>query len=609
MRRRTLIALLAAGLLGLAGAGSASATDPDDQHGSLSGHLPASSQNVELVGKLRLTNVADGISDVSALGNHAYLGAFRPECGSGGVHVVNVAAAASPQKVAFIPSHPNVYVGEGVHVIRMNTTAFRGDVLVHNNEPCNTSSPWRGGVSIWDVTNPASPQPLKLNFGDSTPAVTNGIEHATHSVQAWTTGNRAFVAMTDNTEAGGLDVDIVEITDPRNPVLIAETGFPQWPTSSWQLGRGGVINHHDMQVEYIDGHWYMLVSYWDAGHILLNVDNPASPTFVGRNGFLATDPLSGFSPPEGNAHQAYWSSDKRWIIGTDEDFAPYRLVAKITSGPFAGTEFTAQPARGIPQVTPEDPLVGPTVYVGRACGSIPAALSPDAIAVVERGDCSFQAKATNVNAARYAGGIVFNGPSAGQCETLVNMLVTTSDVPMLFVARSTGYKILGITGYNPANCPGGANPALPAVGTAGESVDIRSLFDGWGYVRLIDAQTLQEVDQYAIPEAFDEDYAQGFGNLTVHEVKTDPRRVDRAYLSYYSGGLRVLDFGGGTLREVGHFIDVGGNDFWGIFPLLQGQALLNDKDRGRGRDNEKRPLLLMSDRDFGLYVLRYTGKE
>jgi hypothetical protein len=40
-----------------------------DQHGGMGGHLPASSANVELVGKVRLTNVPGGISDVGAFGN------------------------------------------------------------------------------------------------------------------------------------------------------------------------------------------------------------------------------------------------------------------------------------------------------------------------------------------------------------------------------------------------------------------------------------------------------------------------------------------------------------------------------------------------------------
>jgi hypothetical protein len=46
------------------------------------------------------------------------------------------------------------------------------------------------------------------------------------------------------------------------------------------------------------------------------------------------------------------------------------------------------------------------------------------------------------------------------------------------------------------------------------------------------------------------------------------------------------------MEEVGHFIDEGGNDFWGV-------QLTSNR---RGQD-----LVLASDRDSGLYVFRYTG--
>lgn len=93
-------------------------------------------------------------------------------------------------------------------------------------------------------------------------------------------------------------------------------------------------------------------------------------------------------------------------------------------------------------------------------------------------------------------------------------------------------------------------------------------------------------------------------------MKTDPRRnKDLAYFSWYSAGLRVATFGRNGIQEVGHYIAEGGNDFWGVYPVCAGQCLLNEQDQGRGRNNEKRPLILASDRDSGLWIFRYTGKE
>ena len=66
-------------------------------------------------------------------------------------------------------------------------------------------------------------------------------------------------------------------------------------------------------------------------------------------------------------------------------------------------------------------------------------------------------------------------------------------------------------------------------------------FDGWGYAHLYDAETSEELDAFAIPESLDARFAAGFGDLSIHEFATDPTE-NLAYVSYYSGGIRVLRF-------------------------------------------------------------------
>ena len=89
----------------------------------------------------------------------------------------------------------------------------------------------------------------------------------------------------------------------------------------------------------------------------------------------------------------------------------------------------------------------------------------------------------------------------------------------------------------------------------------------------------------------------------MHEVKTDRRPgKNLAYLSYYAGGLRVLSFGPTGMKEIGHYIAPGGNNFWGIYPVSPGSI-------GGSTSVNGRPFLLMSDRDSGLWILRYTGRE
>jgi hypothetical protein len=115
-----------------------------------------------------------------------------------------------------------------------------------------------------------------------------------------------------------------------------------------------------------------------------------------------------------------------------------------------------------------------------------------------------------------------------------------------------------------------------------------SIFDGWGYVHLYDNDTLAELDTFAIPEAHDPAFSSGFGDLTVHEVATDPDEADRAYLSYYSGGLRALQIVDEELVETGGYLDPNGNDFWGVETFVR----------------NGRTIILASDRDSGLWIFR-----
>jgi hypothetical protein len=70
-----------------------------------------------------------------------------------------------------------------------------------------------------------------------------------------------------------------------------------------------------------------------------------------------------------------------------------------------------------------------------------------------------------------------------------------------------------------------------------------------------------------VPEALDEHFAEGFGTLSVHEVKTDPQdNVNLAYSSYDNAGARVVRFSNSGMVEKGFFIDEGGNHFRGTFP-------------------------------------------
>jgi hypothetical protein len=179
----------------------------------------------------------------------------------------------------------------------------------------------------------------------------------------------------------------------------------------------------------------------------------------------------------------------------------------------------------------------------------------------------------------------------GDCLSQVLMLAA-GDIPFVFVNRLTGLQLLQVAGANEGNACTTATPANPSPA----STTIEAVFEGWGYIRLFGTDipnrvgqpgSISQIDTFAVPEGQDEAFAQGFGDLSVHEVALDPERR-LAYVSYYAAGFRILQYGRRGLREVGAFIDEGGNNFWGV----EVHAV------------DGRQYVLASDRDFGLYIFQ-----
>ncbi len=577
---------------------------------------------MEVVGRLRLRDaVPNRIADVSAFGNYAYLNAQDdPDCGRGGVYVTSIRDPRRPRQVDFLPSPSGSYSGEASQVIDLNLPTFRGQVLVTNNEICDAARPTAvGGVTFWDVTRPTKARPLAVGVGDTSnpDGSTSPRAHQVHSARMWTTGDRAYAVIVDNEEVA--DVDILDITDPRNPRLIAETGLADWPEAQAPLANGEEPLFHDVEVRRLNGTWTMLLSYWDAGWVLLDVDDPSRPTYLNDSDYPRPDPLTGFDPAEGNAHQAEWDRTGRFIIGTDEDFSPFRTLFEVTSGPAAGGYPSGEFGFTVPIATlPDRRLNGPTIYGGYGCpggaavppppGGLPA--GEEAILVLQRGPvqdpgagetpCFFSQKVEAAQQAGYGGVIIANhhvgaaggaNPDAAICGGIGHEFTPT--IPALCVGHRALHLLFGrapdFSVPYPATDPGDVEPN---VGDLGASVAATATFDGWGGVRLLDAATLDEIDAYAIPEALDARFATGYGDLSVHEVATDPDR-SLAYFSWYSGGFRVLRFGRAGLREVGHYIAPRGNDLWGV-------------EVHKHANGTK--YVLASDRDSGLWIFRYTGR-
>jgi len=622
----------------------------EGQHGPSEGHLPASRENVDLLSKVRLTTKAGDISDVSALQVSngplkgrwfAYLGDWGAKCETGGVHVVDITNPTSPKRAGFLDSGGFAYVTEGVHALNITTSAFSGDILVISNEWCRLSpdpvnNP--GGITIWDISNPTQPELLVRGFGDFDGRPSRAKE--SHSAIAWDAGNRAYVAAIDNEELE--DVDIFEITNPRNPVKVSETGLVRpgpggtvvvnWPAAGTE-GYGQLATSHDFDVIRKGGRWHLMVSYWDTGWVDLDVTNPANPTFVEDSDYdCSAEAVPSACPPEGNGHQGEWNADGSLFIGTDEDQSPFRTPVEVLDGPLAGLKFDAGEFAFTKRVDsfPGSEVNGPTVFGGYGCPDDTAEVPPasslgagpgeEKIIVFQRGPvgdpnhdhgaCFFSDKIAMGEQKGYDVVLIANhhqGTLGGLLPDAFACGGQGSPVAGTAAGLCVGHRFMHEAFGQPPDYtfpyPSPA-PLEPSPGDLGPRIRATSEFDGWGYVRLLESTPpgFTQLDTLTIGPTSDPAFASGFGDMSVHEVEVprgDPNEGGSnaddgklAYFSWYNAGFRVAQYDATGIEEVGHFIDVGGNDFWGV-------ALAEDQNGDR--------IVLGSDRDFGLYIFRYTG--
>ncbi|MBW7471669.1 hypothetical protein QQF73_00150 [Marinobacter sp. M216] len=592
------------------------------------GHIPANvNYGFEVIGRDTLAGISNGLyTDVWAHDGYAYIGTFQePDCTRAGVFISDIRDPANPVTVGMIKSPPDTRIND----VKVTQVGDR-DVLIHSLEPCGlingngTRQRGQSGIALWDVTNPAQPHPLKQNF----------LDFPVHNVFPWTTASgNTYLLIVDDVALD--DLKIADITKPQSPELITTTGIETWLatnpeiTNDGQLFMGsfGAPLLHDIWVNDMDPgpgeNWQAVLSYWDAGFVTLDINDPYNPVFLGDSTYPDPDPVNGTSPPEGNAHAAVFAGpnfDK--IFAGDEDFDS--LFTAITAD---GESYRASQGSDVPQIGPGadiTELTEQTAFVGLACGDTltPAAEVGASIALIERGACAFTLKAQTIEAAGYSAGIVFNSAAPGNCEASVSMLVE-ANIPMLFVPRSSGFAILGIDGYDPNLCPDGegSNPALPAPASLGLVATLGAVFDGWGYFHTLnntstqvrvplgmDGETvtvdyLGEMGYYAPAEATDPALASGAGDLTMHNLEIDPANPDRTFISWYSLGMRAVEWRPGHLHdnskgegvvswnmhEVGRFIageeygEAAGSNFWGVHVTeVDGEQYILGTDRNTG---------------------------
>jgi hypothetical protein len=624
------LALLAAGV------GTASA-----QHGGDSDHLPPVSKNMEVVSKLEPPSQGaigeNQIGDLAVHDGFAYLASgANCESGKGGVYVVDVRNPTAPTEVAFAPAATDTRPGEAIEAIGVDTPSFSGDLLAVSNEAC-AGGAGDGGFDLYDVSTPSAPQLLARGVGDTggegTLTGPAARAHSAGSVTIWDAGGKAYAAVGDHVELH--DLDVFEITDPASPQPVREYDLRSTP--AWdEAPNGNRVANANVVVESVGGKWMLLVAFGDAGYIEMDVTDPANAQYVADTDFGTSDPLTGFDPPEGNAHHAELTHDDRHLVTAEKDLEPYRVTEIEVAGQ---GRFEASTVNGAatPSDLPDGRLNGPMAYGGYACPDpsiagdtpkpVPLALATfpsiedgeERILVVQRGpdgdpnedydgdgdttgdeeDACFPGdKANTAKSAGWDAILIVNRHLDGGApaeDTHCGAGGFSQSVVAVCTTHAAGHAIFD----DPASYerPYDDEVEMAPVGTkSAYQLDAEGAFDGWGYMGLYGTTPdengkLPLLDSYAIPEAMNPDYAFGFGDLSIEEQAADPTEP-LSYASYGSAGMRVFSFESGKITPQGALVDQGGNDMVGVEQLTTAAG---------------ERLIAGSDRDLGLYILRYTG--
>jgi hypothetical protein len=570
-------------------------------------------RNLQLVGRGKRL-VPQATTDVWTYKGFAYTGTFNSPCGGeegAGVWIWDVEEKDSPSFVGLIESETGSRSND-VKVATMNS----GTILVHTNETCGAGG--LGGFEVYNVDDPHNPvhlatvrvhepnEVLRTQFG--------GVNRGVHNLYLFTQGSRDYVALATHGNAWFGSSQIYEITDPSNPQFVSAWGpellceedfcsddpynetdpavlvatINEWIGGAGRtpgFGASTIRSVHDITVTE-DGN-LMYAAAWDAGLVLLDISDPASPEVVS----VALDPANGSLDGEVNSHSVWPSEDGTIVVEGEEDFAAWVSVQppgnltfgtgdpaaplpgtaistsagddfeasqtgndgtvdadslEVTSGPLAGNTYPAIELAGDqPKFADVGPVSGDIVWIGQACNPDAIlnaeAIADGGIAVVRRGACTFREKN-------------FKAAAAG-----ADAIVISNNL-----RNDTPWGGIRVWDYS--------NPESPV---------LASTFN-----------TTCSASPSPIPEC------DPLGTYSVHNVIVETtRRQVKAYLSWYWDGMLVLDVTDPyDTKEIARYFDNspeflesnGGlpHDFWGVY-----------KD-------PRLPWIYGSDRNGGLYIFR-----
>lgn len=497
----------------------------------------------------------DSSGDVWVHGDFAYVGTWSRPCTGRGVKIIDVSDPSAPRVIGTAAARRGTSA-EDMVVRSVNTDWFSGDLMIVGIQRCGREGGPSAtyGAEFWDVTDPYHPQRLS-RFG-----ITHGGGGA-HEVDLIKRGDHVYAALAlpfsewfDPVPVG--DVAIVDVTDPRNPVLASEWGVaddsPPQPGPFYGMGSFGAAFGHS--VRFSDDGSLLYASYWDRGAITLDVSDVTAPVELTATQY----------PPgqDGDLHSL--TPYGQYLLTNDEDFDPRSLAEVSFDGSLQGyaSEHPFAPALwdqaghavSADVVIAANQGCDPVDYPAEADGAIVVVQTPFSVFTDPGALCPMPQQESTAEA---AGAVA-----------MVHRFDSADTSPQWFDFSEAAIPVL-FTDVGTAN-------GMVAAGSATITAQVPT----WGFLRVFDAASGAQVSQFDdVPNINDLSKAND-GFWSIHNTEVSGTT---AYSSWYSNGIVALDLTDiGNISMVGQFVPPGEPfaEVWGV--AIGDDGLIYASDLGSG---------------------------
>lgn len=547
--------------------------------------------------------VAAGL--MPAAGVHAHL--YNPyPCPAVTIKLVDLSDPKRPRVAGTIPVPAGV-AAHGVSAARVRTTAFTGDLLAVALTMCGAAGATiERGVAYYDVTRPAAFELLGRYQADADIALADSIPacgppplsrercaSSQHSVSLVQRADGRVLSLSIEPGASASkypsgDLRVVDVTDPRHPVLAGAfppAGTPIFSNNGcrpFNAGHGAGFSH---------GGTRGLLAFYDGGIFTLDLAGFGAPVKLGQFSY-PTD--RGFEGSAAYVASARVNGRDLALISEADFMAPTTTLVVEGTGSTAGSKlgceaiFTLYDPANKAQLyrQPEGRIDAELAYVGRGCPvshgmdmmhSDQATTQADPylsdvrgrIALIDRSRQPIQPGVAAGSGCSVAGRVKLAQSEGARGVVILQTSVTAPQafspdgdpsgvtIPVMMIDKGDGdaLRALLCPSLENGRCASAPQPMASMRDTRGE----------WGAFRVVDVTdpaAPREVGVFRPPNAS----VYPPRDLGVLSPQKAAVRGNFAVVPWNSDGARVLDLSAGAPREIAAFVPPDVADPTGVLP-------------------------------------------